>query len=99
MGLIASAGSNAQQHTTERDMAASIDSSAEEFAVIAHRGGAGYAPENTLPAFRRSSELGFAQVELDVRRSGDGVLMLFHDGDLEPKTGRAGSVAVPGWRW
>ena len=73
-------------------MAASMNSTASSFAVIAHRGGAGHAPENTLPAFRRSLALGFTQVELDVRRSQDGVLMLFHDSSLERKVGRAGSV-------
>jgi glycerophosphoryl diester phosphodiesterase len=73
-------------------MAASMDSTGSSFAVIAHRGGAGLAPENTLPAFRRSLALGFTQVELDVRRSRDGVLMLFHDASLEAKVGRVGSV-------
>jgi len=73
-------------------MPASMNPSASLFEVIAHRGGAGLAPENTLPAFRRSLALGFTQVELDVRRSRDGVLILFHDRSLEPKLGRVGSV-------
>ena len=62
------------------------------FSIIAHRGGASFAPENTLPAFRRSLALGFPQVELDVRLSRDEQLMLFHDEELEPKTGRSGTV-------
>jgi glycerophosphoryl diester phosphodiesterase len=69
-----------------------MNTTASSFAVIAHRGGAGLAPENTLPAFRRSLALGFTHVELDVRRSRDGVLMLFHDSSLEAKVGRVGSV-------
>ncbi len=73
-------------------MSASMNASSSSFAVIAHRGGAGLAPENTLPAFRQSLTLGFTQVELDVRRSQDGVLVLFHDSSLEDKLGRVGSV-------
>ena len=64
------------------------------FHVIAHRGGAGHAPENTLPAFRRSLADGVIEVELDVRLSLDEVLVLFHDHTLEHKTGHEGSVGV-----
>ena len=49
------------------------------FHVIAHRGGAAHAPENTLPAFRWALANGFTEVELDVRLSLDEVLVLFHD--------------------
>lgn len=62
------------------------------FHVIAHRGGAGSAPENTLPAFERALAGGFTEVEFDVRRSRDGVLVLFHDRTLEEKTGQPGAV-------
>jgi len=60
--------------------------------VIAHRGGAGHAPENTLPAFTRSLEAGVPEVETDVRLSQDGALVLFHDDDLALKTDRDGPV-------
>ncbi len=62
------------------------------FHVIAHRGASAYAPENTLPAFRRALELGAFEVELDVQLSRDSVLVLFHDADLAPKTDRSGRV-------
>ena len=64
------------------------------FHVIAHRGGAGHAPENTLPAFRRSLALGFHEVELDLRLSLDEQVVLYHDYTLERKTGKSGSVGV-----
>lgn len=64
------------------------------FHVIAHRGGAGYAPENTLAALSASAERGFLEVELDVQLSLDEVPVLFHDSTLEEKTGVSGSVAV-----
>lgn len=60
--------------------------------VIAHRGGAAHAPENTLPAFRRSLETGIVEVETDVRTSLDGALLLFHDDDLAEKTDLEGPV-------
>jgi len=64
------------------------------FRIIAHRGGAGSAPENTLAAIERSLAHGFHEVELDVRLSLDEVLVLFHDDTLERKTGHEGSVGV-----
>lgn len=48
-------------------------------AVLAHRGAWGAARENTLEAFRHARALGAHGVELDVRRTGDGVLVVHHD--------------------
>lgn len=47
--------------------------------VIAHRGASRAAPENTVAAFRKAHELGATWIELDVRRSGDGQLVVHHD--------------------
>lgn len=60
--------------------------------VIAHRGASAYAPENTLAAFRRAVAQSAREVELDVQLSRDDVLMVFHDGDLEAKTGGRGRI-------
>jgi glycerophosphoryl diester phosphodiesterase len=60
--------------------------------IIAHRGGAAHAPENTLPAFRRSLEAGIPEVETDLRIARDGRLVLFHDADLAEKTHASGPV-------
>lgn len=51
--------------------------------VIAHRGASTVAHENTLEAFRLAAELGADWVELDVRRTADGLLVLNHDAHLE----------------
>lgn len=51
--------------------------------VIAHRGARAYAPENTLPAFRKAAELGAAMVELDVQLTADGLPVVLHDDTLE----------------
>jgi glycerophosphoryl diester phosphodiesterase len=47
--------------------------------VIAHRGASRLAPENTLTAFEMAVIAGADGVELDVRRSCDGVLIVHHD--------------------
>jgi glycerophosphoryl diester phosphodiesterase len=62
------------------------------FQIIAHRGASGYAPENTLAAFRLARELGAAEVELDVMLTGDDQVVLFHDADLDRKTNLTGAV-------
>lgn len=61
--------------------------------VIAHRGGGGLAPENTMPAFARALELGADVLELDVRASADGVPVVIHDATLDRTTDRSGAVA------
>ena len=47
--------------------------------------------ENSLSAFAAAADAGFA-IELDVRLSSDGVLMVFHDDTLERMTGVGGRV-------
>lgn len=50
--------------------------------VLAHRGGAGVHPENSLAAFADALRLGADGVELDVRRSADGAAVVHHDAVL-----------------
>jgi glycerophosphoryl diester phosphodiesterase len=47
--------------------------------VIAHRGASSDAPENTPAAFEAAIALGVDAVELDVRRTSDGVLVVHHN--------------------
>ncbi len=60
--------------------------------IVAHRGASAVEPENTLAAFRRAIEDGADAVELDVRLSSDGELVVFHDSTLHRITGRRGFV-------
>ena len=60
--------------------------------VIAHRGGAGLWPENTLYAFERAVESGADVIETDVRLTSDGALVLVHDETVERTTDGAGRV-------
>lgn len=61
---------------------------------IGHRGAAGLAPENTLAAFQAGVAAGADGVELDVQRTVDGHLVVFHDDDLRRIAGVHGSVVT-----
>jgi glycerophosphoryl diester phosphodiesterase len=62
--------------------------------VIAHRGGAALAPENTLDAFDNGLALGADGIELDVRLSRDGRVVVHHDATLDRTTRLCGPVAA-----
>ena len=53
-----------------------------EVSIIAHRGAAGAAPENTLAAFERALDDGTDWIELDVQESADGEVIVVHDSDF-----------------
>jgi glycerophosphoryl diester phosphodiesterase len=61
--------------------------------VFAHRGGGALAPENTLAAFDQGLRLGADGLELDVRLSRDGVVIVHHDRSLERTTNLRGAAA------
>jgi len=54
----------------------------DEVVVIAHRGAAGAAPENTLASIRRANEDGTDWVEIDVQETADGEVVVIHDSDF-----------------
>ena len=47
--------------------------------IIAHRGASAYAHENTIKAFRIAIEMQADMIELDVHRTADGILIIYHD--------------------
>lgn len=51
----------------------------EQFDVEAHRGGRGLRPENTLPSFENSLDLGVSTLEMDTGISADNVSIVWHD--------------------
>ncbi len=77
--------------------------------VIAHRGGRGLWPENTLYAFRNAADLGADVLEMDIRQTADGVLVVLHDETVDRTTDGSGPVAAltlsglqrldAGYRW
>jgi len=54
----------------------------DDVAVIAHRGAAGKAPENTLASVRQAMEDGADWIEIDVQESIDGEVVVIHDSDF-----------------
>jgi len=60
--------------------------------VVAHRGSSSIAPENTLASFRQAIEDGADAVELDVRLTRDGHVVVIHDRELRRTTGNRGRV-------
>ena len=60
--------------------------------LIAHRGGKGLFPENTLSAFERSLALGVQILETDVWSTKDGQIVILHDEDVDRTTDGHGSV-------
>ena len=61
--------------------------------VFAHRGGAALRPENTFAAFDNGLALGADGLELDVRLSRDGVVVVHHDALLGRTTDGSGRLA------
>jgi glycerophosphoryl diester phosphodiesterase len=62
--------------------------------IIAHRGGAAVAPENTVAAFERGIADGADWLELDVQEDADGVIVVEHDRDFM----RAAGVKLEVWQ-
>lgn len=64
---------------------------------FAHRGGNTSAPENTVAAFSHAQALGYRFLETDVHVTTDGVLVAFHDNNLERITGTPGAISDRSW--
>ncbi|MEM2788651.1 MAG: glycerophosphodiester phosphodiesterase family protein [Candidatus Bathyarchaeia archaeon] len=60
--------------------------------VIGHRGAAGLEPENTLRSIRKAIEIGVDRVEIDVRVTKDGRLVVIHDETVDRTTNGHGYV-------
>lgn len=60
--------------------------------VLAHRGLALDAPENTLLAFLKARAVGVTHLETDVHASSDGIAVVSHDEDLQRVLGRADRI-------
>lgn len=64
-----------------------LNSQGKKIMVVAHRGGSGYAPENTLASMKKAIELGAEMSELDVQETADGKLIILHDRSLKRTAG------------
>lgn len=61
--------------------------------LIAHRGFAVDAPQNSIPAFTKAGKLGFWAIETDVHATKDGVLVCNHDANIDSMYNGSGSIA------
>ena len=60
--------------------------------AIAHRGASGYAPENTLAAFRRAISQGVTFIETDLHLTRDAHFVAIHDETVDRTTNGKGAV-------
>ncbi|MEC3878118.1 glycerophosphodiester phosphodiesterase [Parapedobacter sp. 10938] len=63
-----------------------------EVKLFAHRGGAHEYDENTISAFQATYDKGLRGYELDVRRTADDQLVIFHDANLKRIVGQEGAI-------
>ena len=65
-----------------------------EIVIIAHRGGiVDGIPENTIAAFKNSIDLKVDHIEVDLRTSKDGEIVIFHDENLNRTTNGQGRLS------
>lgn len=89
--LLPAAGVLAQEGETPDPAQALRDPS--RVLVIAHRGCVGEAPEVSVASIHACAGKGIDGIELDIRKSSDGVLVSIHDATLERTTNGTGRVA------
>lgn len=71
--------------------------SKHNFMVIAHRGAHKSHPENTLSAFNEAIAIGADYIELDLRTSKDGKLVIMHDETVDRTSNGQGRVDDLSW--
>jgi glycerophosphoryl diester phosphodiesterase len=67
--------------------------------IIGHRGARGLAPENTLPSFQKALEHHADQLELDLRVTADGVVVLNHDRFIRWASGKKSTIREHSYRY
>jgi len=60
---------------------------------VGHRGARAYEPENTFRSFRKTIEVGVDAVELAIRRTKDGEMIVIHDAEVDRTTSGKGLVS------
>lgn len=69
------------------------DSSNKKILVVSHRADWRNAPENSLQAIKNCIEMGVDMVEIDIRETKDGQLILMHDESIDRTTTGSGLVS------
>lgn len=63
------------------------------FVNYAHRGASAYAPENTMSAFKKAIELEATGIELDLQKTKDGKIVIFHDRTIDKHSNGTGKIS------
>jgi glycerophosphoryl diester phosphodiesterase len=64
----------------------------DRFMVIAHRGGRSLGPESTVYTFQKAVDLGVDVIEIDIRSTKNGKLVIIHDSTVDSTTNGTGPV-------
>jgi glycerophosphoryl diester phosphodiesterase len=64
----------------------------DDVLVIAHQGGDGLRPSNTMAAFQNAVDMGVDVLEMDIHSTKDGVLVVIHDDTIDRTTDGSGRV-------
>lgn len=80
-GLVSALGSGAafSKYSSSSSLFSVKNADSEDMKIIGHRGANGLAPQNTLEGIKKAAEYDADGVELDVQKTSDGELVLFHD--------------------
>jgi glycerophosphoryl diester phosphodiesterase len=73
------------------------DPTTKQVIVVAHRSDWRSEPENSLPAIESAIKMGVDMVEIDLKKSKDGVLILMHDETLNRTTSGKGKPSDYTW--
>lgn len=68
---------------------------AERFVVVGHRGAMAHRPENSLASYALAEEVGVDQIELDIRSTADGAVIVLHDATLDRVAGDQRGRGLP----
>lgn len=63
------------------------------FINYAHRGASAYAPENTMSAFKKAFAIGANGIELDLQKTKDDKIVIFHDDRIDKKSNGTGKIS------
>lgn len=74
-----------------------LPTSKNKLVVIAHRGNHVNVPENSLASYEEAIKSGADYVEIDLRTSKDGMLMIHHDATVDRMTNGQGNVSDKTW--
>ena len=64
----------------------------ENVEIVAHRGGAGMAPENSLTCIEKGIATGADIIEIDIRLTKDDIVVVCHDSNVKRTTDGKGKI-------